>query len=423
MPHSHADDSSAGRVILWSLILVAVGTQAAVVQWKRVHPRSFNLLSLLGLWVVPPAWVASRGVGALLTSPFAWAWLLFSLLMAALIFAVRARTLDSATPGVVYGVLEAVYLQCLAVCSFVGSAVTVLFIAPPIAAALPEWCLNLLLGAGLWAVYFAVLVRDVTGVISETLTARLGSSGGGGGGSSTSSEGGSSSLSAPPATRDLCALCGGHLKITDEGSVVEEGGDAAAGGALAAAAASGRSIAVRRADGRIVLLTPEGVAAAAAADARRRAVTQDEHSPKTLRFDGPDGSIMFQLTCKHTFHRRCLAGWFVSGGKKATCPCCSERVEVGAIYASSPLVGKTTALFGQLLDLCRYLVVWQPLVFLLLRLSLYTSGVMSVIEGHAAAVANASLHHGEGGVHIMHEGGGAHGEFVPRHAPRVAAPP
>ena len=110
-------------------------------------------------------------------------------------------------------------------------------------------------------------------------------------------------------------------------------------------------------------------------------------APATLRFEGADGkSIMFQLTCKHVFHRTCLAGWAVVG-KKGVCPTCSERVDLSAIYADSPLLGKTSALFGQMCDVARYLVVFNPIILMGLRAVLRTVGTLDVVEAHARSVA------------------------------------
>jgi hypothetical protein len=347
-PHSHADDETAGRVILWSLVGVMLVSQVGVIQWRRAHPRSYNLATLAALWLFPIGLLFSHGAGAALRAPFLYAWLLFSLLMGALLAAVRASAMDAATPGVVYGVLEAVYLQCMGVSSFVTTACVFMFLAPPLAAALPEAAVSLLVFAGAYAVYFAVLVRDMTGLISEVLVARRKTGGGGGGRGDAGGAGAAGSDAQPDdarslaALRDCCALCGGKLAIVDEGTVVEEGaGDAAPDAPL-------RPIAVRRADGTIVLVGGARGAPAAAPAPRAPG------APATLRFTSADGkTIMFQLTCKHVFHRTCLAGWSVVG-KKGVCPCCAERVDLGAIYADSPLIGKTTAAFGQLLEMARY---------------------------------------------------------------------
>jgi RING finger protein 121 len=381
--HNHASDESAGRVILYSLITLMIVAQVAIIQWRARHPKSYNLATLLALWLFPPGLLLSRGAWSALASPFLYCWLLFSALMAALLASVRAQAMAASTPGVVYGVLESVYLQLVGVTTFVTTTMTVLFVAPPLAALLPETALTLLIYAGAYAVYFAVLARDVTGVITDVIVARLGSAAGG-----KDRDDGGAGAGSPPragardaAHRDACALCAGKLHIVDEGTVVEEGGgdegDAGAG-AAAGAGPPPRPVAVRRADGTIVIV-----------DGRRPPpLPRSPDAPATLRFESADGkSIMFQLTCKHVFHRTCLAGWAVVG-KKGVCPTCSERVDLSAIYADSPLIGKTSAMFSNVFDLARYLVVFNPIIFFGLRLVLRTVGTLDVIEAHAKSVAH-----------------------------------
>jgi hypothetical protein len=391
--HDHSKDERTGQRIMWLLFATVLLCQVAVVQWRTRHPKSFNFALLACLWLFPVGWLALQGWGALLRAPFFWAWLLFSLLMAALLGAVRQRTLAEATPGIVYGVLEWLYLQCMGAAGLVLTCLLALFLAPALAVALPSWALSGVLLAGAYAVYFAVLLRDVTVVISEALVARL---------SSVAASGGTGAAAAAGsrAGRDTCALCAGALSIVDEGTAVEDGG----GDSAAAAAGGGRRpVAVRRADGTIVFVGGGGGASAAKQPPPPPPPPQRAASgaaaggdaPKTLRFESRDGkTIMFQLTCKHIFHRTCLAGWCVVG-KKGVCPCCSERVEMGAVYSQdSPLLGKTSALFGQALDVCRYLVVFNPIIFAALRVFLVLTGTMRDIEEHAKA--GGGLHAGHG---------------------------
>jgi hypothetical protein len=354
-------------------------SQVGVIQWRARHPKSYNLATLLALWVFPVIMLFSHGVGSAFRAPFLYAWVLFSALMAALLSAVHARTLAEATPGVVYGILEFIYLQCMGVASGVLTACSMLFFLPPLAQALPETALSVLVFGGAYAVYFAVIVRDMTGVISDVLVARVSAARRGG----APAGGGGSAQPDAAALRDACALCAGKLAIVDEGSVVEEGGDARE--------AAARPRFVRRADGTIMLVGGPAAAAKAAAAAAARAPSAPPAPPAAVRFASADGkTLMFQLTCKHVFHRTCLAGWAIVG-KKGVCPVCSERVDLSVIYADSPLLGKTSAVFGQLLEMARYLVVWNPLLFLGLRIVLRMSGTLDVIEKHASAIKERQL--------------------------------
>jgi RING finger protein 121 len=42
-----------------------------------------------------------------------------------------------------------------------------------------------------------------------------------------------------------------------------------------------------------------------------------------------------QLDCKHCFHDLCVRGWTMVG-KKDTCPACSEKVDLKALYSDRP---------------------------------------------------------------------------------------
>ena len=356
--------------------------QVGVFWWKRYHLPSFNLASLVAMWIFPVGFMLSQDSHPIYTSPFFYAWLLFSALMAALLAAVHQSTLAEATPGVVYGILEQVFLNCMFVASTVLTGVFALVLVPPLANVVPSWFLVLFFGSGAYAVYFAVLSRDITGVISEAIIKRLGFVAKPSGGA----EGSGSTLAA---IGNKCALCGGVLDIVDEGSAVEEGVDGCEG-----PNSTGKPYALRRSDGSIVIMSggrqlvipgggipgvemgslgyPSGPAGGVLSpsnqdgESSRRgpkspisssSSTTAQTAPKTLRFSSRDGkTIMFQLTCKHVFHRTCLAGWCVVG-KKGVCPCCSERVDMGVVYSHSPLIGKTSAMFAQITEVARYLVV------------------------------------------------------------------
>ena len=76
----------------------------------------------------------------------------------------------------------------------------------------------------------------------------------------------------------------------------------------------------------------------------------------------------------HIFHESCIKGWCVVG-KKDSCPSCSERVDIKALLKTSPLWGPPSRMWGQLLDVVRYIVVWNPMVFLVLRVIFYELGI------------------------------------------------
>ncbi|XP_794833.2 RING finger protein 121 [Strongylocentrotus purpuratus] len=81
---------------------------------------------------------------------------------------------------------------------------------------------------------------------------------------------------------------------------------------------------------------------------------------------------IYQLSCDHRFHEFCIRGWCIVG-KKQTCPYCKEKVDLKRMFKNP--WERPHMLFGQLLDWIRYLVAWQPIIFLLVQGSYYILGL------------------------------------------------
>ena len=88
---------------------------------------------------------------------------------------------------------------------------------------------------------------------------------------------------------------------------------------------------------------------------------------------GGVGDATVQLACKHLFHGTCVRGWCVVG-KKDTCPCCREKVDLRAVFAGRPWETRNLS-WLQMLDMLRYLVVWNPLILGVLSVVLKMMGV------------------------------------------------
>lgn len=100
------------------------------------------------------------------------------------------------------------------------------------------------------------------------------------------------------------------------------------------------------------------------------------------------------LDCKHCFHDLCIRGWTMVG-KKDTCPVCNEKVDLKSLYSDRPWETRNLTWCAacsvawvrlhaspahclslmplpsspckrriQMLDAVRYLVVWNPLIFM-----------------------------------------------------------
>ena len=142
---------------------------------------------------------------------------------------------------------------------------------------------------------------------------------------------------------------------------------------------------------------------AAAAPLPTPSPSSSSSSQPILAARGGVGDATVQLACKHLFHGTCVRGWCVVG-KKDTCPCCREKVDLRAVFAGRPWETRNLS-WLQMLDMLRYLVVWNPLILGVLSVALRMMGVTAheaeraalreklaeVTKTHQAAAADASV--------------------------------
>lgn len=79
-----------------------------------------------------------------------------------------------------------------------------------------------------------------------------------------------------------------------------------------------------------------------------------------------EGIKITTLVCSHVFHENCIRGWCILG-KKDMCPYCKEKVDLKSFRGDNPW-DTQQHLYLALLDAMRYLLVWQPLIFMTLHL-------------------------------------------------------
>jgi len=92
---------------------------------------------------------------------------------------------------------------------------------------------------------------------------------------------------------------------------------------------------------------------------------------KSLRLgdDDSQNETVFTLSCGHQFHESCIRGWCVVG-KRDTCAFCHEKVNMRQTFSSNPW--ETQGLFwGVVLDMIRYLIVFNPIIIMLMQGVLY----------------------------------------------------
>lgn len=95
---------------------------------------------------------------------------------------------------------------------------------------------------------------------------------------------------------------------------------------------------------------------------------------------GGSGLGTIQLSCKHLFHMECIRGWCIIG-KKDTCPTCWEKVDLRDVFGDKPWETRNLS-WIQMLDMVRYLVVWNPIIFLALHFIFQFTGLDHPPEHH-----------------------------------------
>jgi len=276
-------------MIFYIVLIVMIASQSALVRWRSRHRRSYDLVTLFGLWLVPAIMSAQL---------FFWRFLLFWFVYTCITVYILYRCMngdlyDTSMPKRIYTWFLGVYKTSVAV--GMTGYLLVLFDVLTGGALLP-WISES--GIGIMCVwyglYFGVLNRDVAEVVSDRIVGGFGKHGGAVRGGRVGNT-----------VRD-CALCGVELK--DSMSHVFDGtNDAAAAGS-----------------------------------------------------DEDDGKSIQLPTCKHIFHSECIRGWLIVG-KKDTCPLCNEKVDLREVCSGTPWETRNLQ-WIQMLDMVRYLVVWQPTI-------------------------------------------------------------
>ncbi|KAL4856201.1 RING finger protein 121 [Chlorella vulgaris] len=316
-------------IAFYLVLFVMFGAQAGLVSWRKKHRRSYDLATLVGLWLIPPMISVQLGFWR-----FVFSWLLYSSVTGWYLYRCSSKQLDKTVPKQVYAYFMIVFRVSVAV-GFIGYIMLILEFTGLGA------LFRSLLGPGasltaLWyGLYYGILTRDSAEVATDRIARSLG------------------------AGRKLavsvrsCGICGGNLNDS--------------------------------------IGTPSGGAAGGAG--------------------GGSGLGTIQLSCKHLFHMECIRGWCIIG-KKDTCPTCWEKVDLRSVFADKPW-DTTNLSWIQMLDMVRYLVVWNPVIFLALHFIFHAfgldqpaphhhhgqyangtailNGTAGVLNGTAALAANATV--------------------------------
>ncbi|KAJ3391074.1 hypothetical protein HDU80_011125 [Chytriomyces hyalinus] len=288
------------------LFMSLIAFQIILTLWKKWHEKSFNLVSLIGLWFVPMGIGLNAG-----NYRFIFVWLAFSLLNGTIVRkAIFENPMKSETPRLVYRWYSYVYNASVVV-GAVGYFFTFVpfFSLPSLIFGVSEQTEISMFRGGItilfYALYFGMLGRDFVDRLSDRMALMMGYYAPAG-------------IPKKHLRANVCAICGDSTQQQQQQS-------------------------------------------------NRRAVDKPGFFASLSGAGGVGGSAatnVVKMNCGHPFHEECIRGWTIIG-KKDCCPSCKEKVDMKAF--SRHAWDSAQLFYLNFLDALRYMLVWNPVVFLILH--------------------------------------------------------
>jgi len=328
----------AAILVLYSMLLLMLGAQAGLFYWKSKHKRSYELVTLTGLWLMPAIFSLQLHFWR-----FLLAWGAYTAATGALLrLCIGKRTITPSTPGKIYSWFLAVHKvsSLVGVCGYALLVLELLGVTALLEALLPRGTAFILLWYGL---YFGILNRDCAEVASDRIAAGL-----------TGGRLGS--------TVSACGVCGGELHDGVRAGAAPAGGD--------------RTLQLSCKHCFHELCIRGWTVVGKKARARRRccplpaaAPAGGVHRPSSRSRSASDLAANRPLTLPLTPRRSALAhvplrakSFPLPLHAQATCPVCLEKVDLAGLYADRPWETQNLS-WIQMLDAIRYMVVWNPIIF------------------------------------------------------------
>eukprot|EP00160_Parvularia_atlantis_P017105 Unigene5746_Nuclearia_a/m.17559 Unigene5746_Nuclearia_a/g.17559 ORF Unigene5746_Nuclearia_a/g.17559 Unigene5746_Nuclearia_a/m.17559 type:complete len:309 (+) Unigene5746_Nuclearia_a:302-1228(+) len=289
---------------------VLTATQIGMLAWKRNHPKSFQRVTLLGLWIIPVIVSLRMGFWR-----FVGVWTTFTVINMTVVARAWRQPFCHNTPRAVFKWYLICYHVCK-VCSLGGILIIILDICDIWRAGAFDVAAMLLF----YGLYFGVLSRDFADMCSDRIATTLG----------FYSPDGIPSRGFNPS---ICGVCAKPFGSDEQKPVMMP-------------------------TPGIEMPPPELALPAGPLSFHQRCYAEAmSHGPSTEK--------TIKLECGHIFHEWCIRGWCIIG-KKNTCPVCKEKVDLRTL-STTPWQTANLMLTG-VFDTVRYLVVWNPLMIVAFKL-------------------------------------------------------
>ncbi|EFJ52149.1 hypothetical protein VOLCADRAFT_120375 [Volvox carteri f. nagariensis] len=155
-------------LLLYGIMILMVGAQTALFLWKKRHRKSYELVTLLGLWLMPALFSLHLHFWR-----FLLVWTMYSAVTARLLWTSTRKKLARTTPRQIYTFFLGVY-RASKVVGVVGYCLVlaeVFGMGPLLHLVLPK---DLPIDLVWYGLYFGILGRDCAQVATDSLSARLG---------------------------------------------------------------------------------------------------------------------------------------------------------------------------------------------------------------------------------------------------------
>lgn len=166
----HRGHESMHAEMILILIVTLVVAQIALVEWKKRHYKSYSLVTLIAMWIIPLAYSIKN-----LWWRFIFLWLLFSCITSLIVRKAVQRPLDGTTPRLVYKWFYLLYKlsYVLGVIGYVIMMAT-FFGLNLIFDAKPSTWMDVAVLFVFYGLYYGVLGRDISEICADKMAAHIG---------------------------------------------------------------------------------------------------------------------------------------------------------------------------------------------------------------------------------------------------------
>ncbi|XP_072900470.1 E3 ubiquitin ligase RNF121 isoform X1 [Hemitrygon akajei] len=186
------------------LIVTLVVAQILLVQWKQRHPRSYNLVTLFQMWVVPLYFTAKLHWWRFLVI-----WVLFSVITAFITFRATRKPLERTTPRLVYKWFLLLYKlsYTTGIVGYIGVMLT-LFGINLLFRIKPEDGMDFGVSLLFYGLYYGVLSRDFAEMCADYMASTIGYYN-------------ASGMPTKHLSNEICAVCGQKIfvDVNEEGII------------------------------------------------------------------------------------------------------------------------------------------------------------------------------------------------------------